>query len=265
LERCLIRVNRRCRIPVALLLGLAAVLAVPAPSHAQVKVIISGGFFPAYREVIPEFERTTGIEVSTASGASQGTGPDTIGAMLSRGELADVVIMNRSGLAELLAQGRIVPGTDRNLAQTLTGVAVRAGAPKPDISTVEAFKQSLLRAKRIASPGSSTATITDVLSRLGISRDVTVTIPSRGTESVAMVARGQAALSIQPVSEILNMPGVELAGTIPTELQHVSVYAAAIVAGTKESESSKRLIVFLSSDGVTAAIKKSGMEPSPRR
>lgn len=250
---------------VGLVLGLSAVLAVPAPSYAQVKVIISGGFFPAYREVIPEFERTTGIKVITASGASQGTGPDTIGGMLSRGELADVVIMNRSGLAELLAQGRIVPGTDRNLAQTLTGVAVRAGASRPDISTVEAFKQSLLRAKMIASPGSSTAMITDVLSRLGISRDVTVKIPSRGTESVAMVARGEAALSIQPVSEILNVPGVELAGTIPMELQHISVYGGAIVAGTKESESSNRLIAFLSSDGVTAAIKRSGMEPSPRR
>lgn len=246
-------------------LGLTAVLAVPAPSYAQVTVIISGGFFPPYREVVPDFERTTGIAVSTASGASQGSGPDTIGAMLSRGELADVVIMNRSGLADLLAQGRIVPGTDQNLAQTLTGVAVRAGAPRPNLSTVEAFKQSLLRARTIASPGSSAADTTDLLARLGISRDVAVKVPSRGTESVAMVARGEAALSIQPVSEILNVPGVELAGTLPTELQHATVYAAAIVAGTKQSESSRRLIAFLSSAGVRAAIERNGMEPLPRR
>lgn len=142
-----------CYCTVGVVIGLAAVLAVPTPSYAQVKVIISGGFFPAYREVIPEFERAAGITVTTASGASQGTGPDTIGAMLRRGEVADVVIMNRSGLEELLAQGRIVTGTDRNLAQTLIGVAVRAGASKPDISTVDAFKQSLLRAKTVASPG----------------------------------------------------------------------------------------------------------------
>ena len=257
--------NKRYHAPAWVVLAIAAVLAMPIPSFAQVKVIISGGFSPAYREVVPGFERTTGISVTTASGASQGIGPDTIGAMLRRGELADVVILNRPGLAELIAQGRIVAGTEVDLAQTLIGVAVRAGAPKPDISTVEAFRQTLVRAKTIAAPGSSTAMITDVLSRLGISDQVAVKIPSRGTESIAMVARGDAVLAIQPVSEILNMPGVEFAGTIPTELQHPTVFAAAIVVGSKESEASRRLIAFLASDGATAAIKRSGMEPLPRR
>ena len=265
MEKQLNPTNRRSCAPAGVVIGLAAVLAVPTPSYAQVKVIISGGFSPAYREVIPEFERTAGISVTTASGASQGTGPDTIGAMLRRGEVADVVIMNRSGLGELLAQSRIVAGTDRDLAQTLIGVAVRAGASRPDISTVDAFRQSLLRAKTIASPGSSTAMITDVLSRLGISGAVAVKIPGRGTESVAMVARGEVQLAIQPVSEILNVPGVEFAGTIPTELQHIAVYAAAIVVSAKEPEYARRLIAFLSSEGVTAAIRRSGMEPSPRR
>ena len=255
----------RYHAPAGVAFAIAAVLAMPTPSFAQVKVIISGGFAAAYREVVPAFERTTGITVTTASGASQGTGPDTIGAMLRRGELADVVIMNRSGLAELVAQGRIVAGTDLDLAQTLIGLAVRAGGPRPDISSANAFRQALLRAKTIAVPGSSSAMITDVLSRLGISAEIAVKIPTRGTESVAMVARGDAVLSIQPVSEILNMPGVEFAGTIPTELQHVAVFAAAIVVGSKEPEASRRLIAFLSSDGATAAIKRSGMEPSPRR
>ena len=257
--------NKRYHAPAGVVLAIAAVLAMPTASFAQVKVIISGGFSPAYREVVQGFERTTGISVTTASGASQGTGPDTIGAMLRRGEQADVVILNRSGLAELIAQGRIVSGTDVDLAQTPIGLAVRAGAPKPDISTVEAFRQTVLRAKTIAAPGSSTAMITDVLSRLGISDQIAVKIPSRGTESIAMVARGDAVLTVQPVSEILNMPGVEFAGTIPTELQHVAVYAAAIVVGSKKSEASRRLIAFLSSDAATAAIKRSGMEPSPRR
>ena len=148
--------------------------------------------------------------------------------------------MNRRGLAELIAQGRIVAGTDLDLAQTLIGLAVRAGGPKPDISTVDAFRQTLLRAKTIAVPGSGTSMITDVLSRLGISNAIAVKIPTRGTESVAMVARGDAELAIQPVSEILHMPGVELVGTIPTDLQHVAVYAAAIVAGSKEPEASRK-------------------------
>lgn len=257
--------NKQHHTPAGVVLAMAAVLAMPIPSFAQVKVIISGGFAVAYREVLPVFERTTGVTVTTGSGASQGTGPDTIGALLRRGELADVVIMNRQGLAELVAQGRIVAGTDVDLAQTQIGVAVRAGDPRPDISTVDAFRRTLLRAKTIAAPGSSTALITDVLSRLGISDQVAVKIPSRGTESIAMVARGDAVLAIQPVSEILNMPGVEFAGTIPTELQHPTVFAAAIVVGSKESEAARRLIAFLSSDSATAAIKRSGMEPSPRR
>jgi molybdate transport system substrate-binding protein len=257
--------NKRWHAPAGVALAVVAVLALPTSSFAQVKVIISGGFSAAYREVLPEFERTTGITVTTASGASQGGGPDTIGALLHRGEPADVVIMNRPGLAEVIAQGRIVPGTDLDLAQTSIGVAVRAGGPKPDISTIEAFRQTLLRAKTIAVSGSGSPMITDVLSRLGIANEIAVKIPARGTESVAMVARGDAALAIQPVSEILHMPGVDLAGTIPTEFQHVAVYAAAIVAGSKEPEASKRLIAFLSSDRTTAAIEKSGMEPSRRR
>jgi molybdate transport system substrate-binding protein len=256
--------NQRCHAGRAVL-AIAAALAVPTSSFAQVKVIISGGFAAAYREVLPEFERTTGITVTTASGASQGIGPDTIGALLRRGESADVVIMNRAGLAELIAQGRIVAGTDRDLAQSLTGVAVRAGRPKPDISTIDAFRQTLLRAKTIAVPGSGTSMITDLLSRLGLSNDVAVKSPTRGTESIAMVARGDVELAIQPVSEILGMPGVEFVGTIPTQLQRPSVYAAAIVAGSQERDAAQRLIAFLSSERATAAITRSGMEPSKRR
>ena len=119
--------NKRCHAPARAALVIGAVLALPTSSFAQINVIISGGFSAAYREVLPAFERTTGIAVTTASGASQGNGPDTISALLRRGEPADVVIMNRQGLAELIAQGRIVPETDLDLAQTLIGVAVRAG------------------------------------------------------------------------------------------------------------------------------------------
>jgi len=257
--------KRRLLAAARVVFAVATILTLPIAAFAQVKVIISGGFSAAYRELLPEFERTTGITVTTTSGASQGNGPDTIGAMLGRGEPADVVIMNRQGLAELTAQGRIVAGTDLDLAATLVGMAVRAGRPKPDISTVDAFRQTLLRAKTVAVPGSAASGFTELLHRLGISNEIEVKIPSRGTESVAMVARGDAQLAIQPVSEILHMPGVELAGTIPTELQHPVVYAAAVVAGSTEAEASGRLIAFLTSEGATAAIKKSGMEPAKRR
>src|SRR5580704_15520962 len=109
---------------------------------AQLHVLISGGFSGAYEQLLPQFEKTSGIKVTTGSGASQGTGPKTIAAQLARGVPADVVILSREGLTELIDAKRIVAGTDVDLAQVPLGVAVRAGAPKPDVSTVEAFKQS---------------------------------------------------------------------------------------------------------------------------
>src|SRR6516162_7907208 len=124
----------------------------PFAASAQLNVLISGGFSGAYEQLLPEFERTSGIKVTTGSGASQGTGPQTIAAQLARGVPANVVILSREGLSELIAARRIVAGTDVDLARVALGVAVRAGTPKPDVSTVEAFKQVLLKAKTVAIP-----------------------------------------------------------------------------------------------------------------
>src|SRR5215467_10268791 len=127
----------------AVVVVLAAVM-FPGTSFAQVRVILSGGFTAAYKEVLPEFEKTSGIKVTTTNGASQGNGPNTIGAQLRRGEPADVVIMNKAGLDDLIAEGKIAPGTEVDLARTLLAVAVRSGTPKPDVSTVDALKKALL-------------------------------------------------------------------------------------------------------------------------
>jgi molybdate transport system substrate-binding protein len=235
-------------------------------SFGQVKVIISGGFSPAYRELLPEFERTTGITVSTASGASQGSGPNTIGAQLRRGVPADVVIMSIEGLADLKAEGKILAGSDVDLAETPIGMAVRTGAPKPDISTVAAFTQTLRRAKTVAVPGSTTGIYltTEVFPRLGVAKTMTVKVMQRGSEAAALVATGDADLAIQPVSELLHVPGIDFVDTIPADVQYVSVFAAAVVAGSPETDAAKRLIAFLSSENATAAIKRSGMTPSRR-
>ena len=129
-----------------------ATLLWPIAASAQLNVLISGGFSGAYEQLLPEFERTSGIKVTTGSGASQGTGPQTIAAQLARSVPANVVILSREGLSELIAAKRIVAGTDVDLARVPLGVAVRAGTPKPDVSTVEAFKQVLLKAKTVAIP-----------------------------------------------------------------------------------------------------------------
>ena len=252
--------NKRFHSPLRLVFAIAAIAAGPAGSFAQVRVITSGGFSAAFEELAPEFEKTTGIIVTTARGGSQGSGPNTIGAQLRRGVPADVVIMSREGLDELIAEGRIVMKTDVDLARAPLGVCVRAGAPKPDIGTVDAFRQALLRAKSITFPSSTTGIYmtTKMFPQLGIANAISGKITNTG---VAAVASGDSEIAIQPVSEILHAPGVDFVGTIPAEIQYISVFSAAMVTGSKQPEASKRLIAFLASEGATAAIKKSGMEP----
>ena len=230
---------------------------------ARLKVLISGGFNGAYDKLLPEFERTTGIQVETGSGSSQGTGPQVIGAQLARGVAADVVILSREGLAELIAAKRIVPGTDVDLARTPIGVAVRAGAPKPDVGTVEALKQVLLEAGIVAVPASTSGLflVKEVFPRLGLPRKLDVKMTPRGTGSAAMVASGEAKLALLPVSEIFAARGVDFAGTIAEEIQLNQVFSAAVVAGSSELEAAKRMIAFLASGQASAAIRNSGMEP----
>jgi molybdate transport system substrate-binding protein len=228
----------------------------------QLHVLISGGFAGAYEKLLPEFEQTSGIKVTTGSGASQGTGPQTIAAQLARGVSADVVILSREGLSELITAKRIAAGTDKDLARVPLGVAVRAGTEKPDVSTVEAFKQLLLRAKTVAVPESTSGIwlLTDLFPRLGIAEKLSVKAAPRGTDATRMVAAGEVDLTVQPISEILIAPGVTLAGSLAPEIQFVQVFSAAVVAGSKPIEASKRLIEFLASMRAAEAIRNSGME-----
>src|SRR5262249_17412889 len=141
-------------------------------------VLMSGGFSGAYELLLPEFERATGIAVTTGSGASQGNGPYTIAAQLAGGVHADVVIMSREGLADLMAANLIAAGTDVDLARVPLGVAVRAGVANPDVSTVDAFRQALLKAGTIAVPGSTSGIwlMTDLFPRLGLADKINATM-----------------------------------------------------------------------------------------
>jgi molybdate transport system substrate-binding protein len=157
-----------------------------------VNVLISGGFSSAYEQLVPEFERTSSLKITTRSGASQGAGPQTIAAQLARGVFADVVILSREGLSELIAANRIIAGTDVDLARVPLGVAVRAGTSKPDVSTVEAIKQLLLKAKTVAVAGSTSGIWlrTDLFPRLGIVEKINIKATPRGTHATEMVAEG---------------------------------------------------------------------------
>jgi molybdate transport system substrate-binding protein len=228
-----------------------------------VNVLISGGFAGAYEQLLPEFERTSRVKVTTRSGSSQGVGPQTIAAQLARVIPADVVILSREGLGELIVANRIIGGTDVDLARVPLGVAVRAGTPKPDVSSVESFKRAILGAKTIAVPESTSGIWlrTDLFPRLGIAAKINVKATPRGSGATAMVAAGGADLAVMPVSEILHAAGVDFAGSLPPEIQFVQVFSAAIVAGSQETENCKRLIEFFASTRAAEAIRKSGMEP----
>lgn len=240
-----------------------ALVMVPASSFAQLKVIISGGFSPAYRQLLPDFEKTSGITVTTTSGGSIGAGPNTIGGQVRRGVPADVIILAREGLSELIDEKRIVAGSDVDLAQSRIGMIVRAGAPKPDIRTVEAFKQAMLHAKSVAMSTSTSGTYltTKLFPQLGIAAEMAGKISNSGA---AAVGRGEAEVGLQQVSEVMAIQGVDFVGAIPAEIQYITVYAAAIVASSTQVEASKKLIAFLSSPAAAGAISKSGMEPSKR-
>jgi len=239
---------------------LMALLLWPAVSFAQLNVIISGGFRAAYLELLPDFERATGIKVNTTFGGSQGTGPNTIGAQLRRNVPADAVIMNRAGLNELIAEGRILARTDVDLAETPLAIAVRAGTPRPDISTPEAFKQTLLRVKSVAIDSSTTGiyVTTTLFPRLGIAD---VLAKKTSAAPVDVVASGEVEIAMRPVSELLPVKGIDIVGNIPEELQHVSIFSGAVVADAKHADASRKLLAFLTSDAALRSIAKSGMRP----
>jgi len=239
---------------------LVAAIIMPAVTYAQLNVITSGGFAIPLAQIVPEFEKTSGIAVTTTRGQSQGGGQNAIAAQLQRGVPADVVIMAREGLDELIAAGEIVPHSDVNLAQTPLGVAVKAGSPKPDFGNVAAFKQMLLDAKSITFPSSTTGIymLNKLFPQLGIADEISGKITHTG---VTDVAKGNAEFAIQPVSELLHVPGTDFAGTIPREIQYMSVFSCAAVKDAKHLETATHLIAFLKSETARKAILNSGMEP----
>ena len=232
--------------------------------NTQVRLLMSGGFYPACQELLPQFENATGITVTTAIGPSQGDGPDTVCAQLRRGVPADLVILSREGLAELFAEGRIVIGSDVDLAEAPLGVGVHAGAPRPNIGSVDAFKEALVRAKSVGiRSGSGIYLTTKLFPNLGIAAAMAGKLVITGAEKVAS---GEVEMAVLPASEILSVPGVEFVGMIPAEIQFVPVFTAAVVKEGKEPQASKQLIAFLASEKATTAIEKTGMKrPAPRQ
>lgn len=247
--------------------GLAAaglLLLASAAFAEDIRVITSGAFTAPYLEVVPQFERATSNKVMTAFGASMGSTPNSIPSRLERGEAADVVIMAGPALDNLIKRGKVVAGSRVDLVRSSIGMVVRAGAAKPDISSVEALKRTLLGAKSIAYSDSASGVYlsTEMFPRLGIAEQIRDKCKKiEGTPVAAVVARGDAEIGFQQVSELLPVPGVDFVGTLPAEVQHVTIFSAGIVVGAQHPDAARALIQFLSSAAAAPAIKKSGLEP----
>ncbi|HMJ43860.1 MAG TPA: substrate-binding domain-containing protein [Pseudolabrys sp.] len=251
----------------ALALGFAAALYLSgAASAAEVRVMISGGLTAAYKVLIPEFERATGHSVLTAYGPSMGTTQNAIPVRLERGEPADVLIMVGYALTDLTKQGKVIAESRVDLVKSPIGIAVKSGAPKPDISSADTLKRALLAAKSVAYSDSASGVYvsTEMFAKLGISdemKDKARKIPA--TPVGEIVARGDAEIGFQQISELLPVADVDIVGPLPPELQKITVFSAGIATVSKEPDAGKALIKFLASPAASAAIVKSGMEPIP--
>jgi molybdate transport system substrate-binding protein len=249
-------------------LGVAAVFIAGAASAADVHVMISAGFYRVYAELGPAFERASGHRLVTTRGPSMGDSPEAIPTRLARGETADVVILDGGAADELGRRGFVRAGSKVELARSLIGMVVRAGAEKPDIGSVEAFRSTLLAAKSIAysDSGSGTYLSTTMFPKLGIADQVAgksrkVRGPPSGEPVAAVVARGEVEIGFQQVSELIHVPGVTFVGAIPTELQPGFSFAGALTSAARQPEAASALIRFLASPEAAPAILKAGLTP----
>jgi molybdate transport system substrate-binding protein len=251
----------------------AAVLSMAgSASAAEVQVMISAGFYGVYAELGPAFERASGHRLVTTRGPSMGDSPESIPARLACGEAADVVILDGGAADELGKRGLLRAGSKVELARSQIGMVVREGAAKPDIGSVEALRNTLLAAKSIAysDSGSGTYLSTTLFPKLGIADQLAgksrkVRGPPSGEPVAKVVARGEAEIGFQQVSELIHVSGVSFVGALPAEVQPGFSFAGALTSIVREPEAAGALIRFLASSEAAPVITKAGLMPPPDR
>jgi molybdate transport system substrate-binding protein len=250
---------------VAVLPLLCALLAAAAGRADEVKVVTSGGFTAAYLELAPVYEAATHDKLLTEFGPSMGATRNAIPVRLERGEAIDVVILAGTALDDLIKQRKIRAGSRVDLVQSLMGMAVKAGAPRPDISTLEALKRTLLAAKSIAYSDSASGVYlsTELFPKLGIADQIKAKSRKIEADPVGgVVATGEFEIGFQQISELRIVKGIDIVGPLPPGAQRVTVFAAGIPTTSTHPEAAKALIQWLASPAAYAAIKKSGLEPA---
>jgi molybdate transport system substrate-binding protein len=261
----MIDISRRKFTALAAVPILSAFFAVAAHSAEEVKVVTSGGFTAAYLELVPQYESATHQKLSTEFGPSMGTTHNAIPVRLDRGEKIDVVIMAAPALEDLIKQGKVRADSRVDLIRSYIGMAVKSGAPKPDISTVAALKQTLLNAKSIAYSDSASGVYlsTELFPKLGIADQLKSKSKKIEADPVGgVVATGEFEIGFQQISELKPVKGIDIVGPLPAGAQKITVFAAGIPTTAIHPEAAKALIQWLASPAAYAAIKKSGVEPT---
>ena len=247
-------------------IALVSSLANTLPSQAvEISVVSSGGFAEAYKELAIGFEKKTGNKLISGWGPSMGATKNAIPVRLDRGEDIDVVIMVGRSLDDLMSQGKLLPGSKVVLAYSPIACAVRHGATKPDISTVEKFRAALVNAKTMAYSDSASGEYikNELMDRLGIKDQMAGKarqIPA--TPVGEIVASGEAELGCQQRSELKAVKGIDIIGLIPQEVQLITPFSAAVVAKSKNPNESKALLNYLSSPENAGVIEETGLEPA---
>ncbi len=246
-----------------------AVIAIPVLAQAtlagaaEINVYSTIGVRGALKQLVPQFQKASGQTLAITWGTA---------AMLTKrieaGEPVDVAILTRANLDVLSKEGKIAAGSDVTLAKSSIAVAVKAGMAGPDISTPEAFKQALLKAKSIAysnpaSGGASGVYFANLLERMGIAEAIKhkTKFPPPGGNAASLLPTGEAELAIQQKPELMDVAGVEVIGLLPGDLNHVTTFAAGVTAASKNPDVGNALLKFLQSPETGAVLKASGFGP----
>ncbi len=238
-----------------------AMMVVQAATAAELKVLTTPALSAVWHDLKPKFEAAGHkLDLVYAPGAA-------IAKRVAEGEAADVMFSTGAGIDNMIKSGKVLAGTGTPIASSGMGVAVLKGAPKPDISTPEKFKQALLAAKAVAytdpsGGGASGVHLAKVLEKLGIAKEINAKARlGRGVPSASFIVKGEADLAIQQLPELMAVQGVEIVGPLPGDLQNVTPFAAGVHVASKNAEAGRALIKFLQSPEAIAAIKAKGLEP----
>ena len=235
--------------------GLAVMLAPKPATAAEVTALISNALASVMAELTPQFEKVSGHKLKVTLGPT-----NPLKAQIEKGAAFDLTVLGSGAIDDLIKQGKLTSRAD--IARSGMGVAYRQGAPKPDIGTTEAFKQTLLNAKSVGytPDGLSGTHLQVVFQRLGITDAMKP--KARNGRGAELVSSGEAEIGITQVSEILGVPRVELAGPLPPEVQQYTVFPAAISSSAKQRDAANALLKFLASPEAARVLKAKGLEPA---